>query len=115
MRLIDQLHGWQLWFYIFLIGGSAVGAILFALCYAVLTRWWEDAYGKFMMYLGAVLALALGNSASRLFFPPAPWVSVVVTCMVFALIWWCLILFLVTYSKARRSRKRREDRRNEKK
>lgn len=112
MRIVDMLHGWQLFLWLFLIGGSALPAVLLPVLYATLSRFWEDAFGRFAFYQSAVIGLAMGHSAVRIFLPPAPaWVSIVIYILVFVMIWWSLILYVRTYIRARR--KRREDRQRE--
>src|SRR5262245_14830261 len=109
MRLVDLLSGWQLALFIFLIGGSALPAVLLPILYAGLSRFWESGFGKFAFFQACVIGLALGNSALRLFIPPTPaWVSVVVYILIFVMAWWALILYIVTYVRARK--KKREDR-----
>jgi len=106
MRVIDLLHGWQLVFYLVLIGGSALGAVSFALSYGILVRWWETAYGKLMFYLGVVLALALGLTAARIFLPPFPaWVSFVLFTMIGIMVWWLEIQFIATWWQERKEKK----------
>lgn len=112
MRVVDMLDGWALFFFIFLIGGSTVPAVLLPILYAGLSRFWETEFGRFAFFQASIIGLAMGNSALRLFFPPAPvWVSIVLTVMIFVMTWWALILYLRTYFRARR--KRREDRQRE--
>lgn len=106
MRLIDTLHGWLLWLYIILIGGAAIAAIAFPILYAALTRgWYKSEWGKFLMFMGTAIGLAMGNSALRIFFTTPAWVSFVLLIMVFIMTWWCLILFLKSYFRARRKKR----------
>jgi hypothetical protein len=106
MRVVDQLSGWQLILYLFLIGGTALPATLFPILYGSLVRWWETAMGKFLFYMGITVALSLDLSASRLFLPRYPiWVSVLVFAMIFIMVWWCLILFVKTWWRGYKKRK----------
>jgi hypothetical protein len=104
MRIIDMLHGWQLAVYLVLIVGCAVPSTLFVVLYGTLLPWWESRMGQFMFYMGVVIALSLDLGAVRLFWQSPPWLSFVVFIMVFIMVWWMLILFIVTYLKGKRKR-----------
>jgi hypothetical protein len=111
MRAIDQLGMWWRIAYVVFLFGAAVGATIFPFTYGILARWWETPMGRYMMYKGAVLAMALDLICLRVFFPKMPaWISVLLLGMIFIMIWWYMILFIMTYLRGRR--KRREDRRN---
>jgi MFS family permease len=110
MRLIDLLHGWQLFLFVFLVCGSAIPAIMFPITYAILADWWHSEWGRYLMFMGIVVGIALGNTTLRLFVSAAPpWVSVLLWILIFVMTWWCYILFLRTYIKARREKKEKED------
>jgi hypothetical protein len=115
MRLADQLGGWAIVYFIALLA-AALGATLFPLCYSFMVRWWENPMGKYMMYKGIVLALALDFIVIRLFFPKAPpQVGLVLMILIAVMVWWYFILFVITYVKGKKKRdearaQRREDR-----
>jgi hypothetical protein len=115
MRLAEQLGSWAIVYFIALLSAS-LGATLFPFCYAFMVRWWETAMGRYMMYKGIVLALALDFVVIRIFFPSIPaWVSLLLMIAIAVMVWWYFILFVITYVKGKKAReeartRRREDR-----
>jgi len=109
MRVLDQLSAfWRNWYLIALFA-AAVGATMFPFLYSFMVRWWENPLGRYMMYKGIVLALALDWVTLRIFFPRIPaWVSVLLLTSITVMVWWYTILFLIMWYKGRK--KRREDR-----
>jgi hypothetical protein len=106
MRVVDQLSGWLLFLYLFLVVGTALPATIFPILYGFLVRWYETSWGKYLFFMGVTVGLSLDLSVSRLFLPPYPaWVSIVIFTLIFIMVWWCLILFSVTYWRGRKKRK----------
>jgi hypothetical protein len=109
MRTVDQLSVFWRYWYLIALFAAAVGATTFPLLYSFMVRWWENPLGRYMMYKGIVLAVALDWVTLRIFFPGiAVWVSVLLLTSITVMVWWYTILFLITWYKGRRAR--REDR-----
>jgi Na+/proline symporter len=114
MRTIDQLSAFLKVLYIIILFGAAIGATIFPVLYAFMVRWWETPMGKYMMYKGIVLAMALDFICVRVFLPRTPvWVSFVLLTTIAVMVWWYLILFVLTYLKGRNEKAKREDRQQE--
>jgi hypothetical protein len=110
MRIVDQLGVFWRYWYLIALFAAATGATTFPLLYSFMVRWWENPLGRYMMYKGIVLAVALDWVTLRIFFPETPiWVSVLLLTSITVMVWWYTILFLITWYKGRRAR--REDRR----
>lgn len=114
MRTIDRLSDFWLVLYFVITIGAAIGATLFPTAYAALSRWWETPLGRYMMYKGVVLAVSLDFVVLRIFVRDLPlWVIFVILTLICVMVWWYTILFISSWMKARKKRKRREDRQPE--